>query len=276
MLGTQSRCGSTSIQYANILASALATLWWTPFKSRVVQNPHNEVVTPPLLKKCKDLGPQVDSRRYLAARQQALHEMKSVSQTLGVMLLEHIHAAILDASEDETFRHDMRDTIHASRVDIHATLQEIEGLQMKLNATDNEGEQRALEEDLTGQILWFCWCGIFSEVEQRLLEVVNYIRKEEKSTAPEDRDHVRQSLHAIGEIIMRTPNARMDDDVAHLRRIMLDSGAGASKHQLWLAARAAERNKWSSLPTSRNNHLFAEYPHISAVKQALGTGNDTT
>ncbi|KIN93734.1 hypothetical protein M404DRAFT_35793 [Pisolithus tinctorius Marx 270] len=35
------------------------------------------------------------------------------------------------------------------------------------------------------------------------------------------------------------------DDQAHLRRIMLDARAGTSKHQLWLAARAAEQAKWS-------------------------------
>ncbi|KAI6022262.1 hypothetical protein PISMIDRAFT_675457 [Pisolithus microcarpus 441] len=35
------------------------------------------------------------------------------------------------------------------------------------------------------------------------------------------------------------------DDQVHLRRIMLDAGARTSKHQLLLAARAAEQAKWS-------------------------------
>ncbi|KAI6018863.1 hypothetical protein EDC04DRAFT_440787 [Pisolithus marmoratus] len=55
-------------------------------------------------------------------------------------------------------------------VDIHFTLQEIKTLQRALDATDDEGEQRALEEDVTGKILWLSWCGILAEVGQRLPE----------------------------------------------------------------------------------------------------------
>ncbi|KIK26812.1 hypothetical protein PISMIDRAFT_675432 [Pisolithus microcarpus 441] len=35
------------------------------------------------------------------------------------------------------------------------------------------------------------------------------------------------------------------DDQTHLRRIMFDAGAPTSKHNLLLAARAAEQAKWS-------------------------------
>lgn len=216
MLETQSQRGSTSTRYANILASALATLWWTFSKPGVVQNPHTDVVTPPLLEKCKHFCPRVDHGGYLAAKRQALHEMKSVSQTLGVVLLEHIYTAILDASEDE--KHDMRDTLHVSRIDMHSPLQDIMALQTKLDATDDEDEQRALEEDVTGQILWFSWCGILSQVGQRLSEVRNYIRSEGNSATPEGRDHVRQGLSEIGEIIKKAPRVQSDDDPAHLRR----------------------------------------------------------
>ncbi|KAI6145869.1 hypothetical protein BKA82DRAFT_4162036 [Pisolithus tinctorius] len=54
-------------------------------------------------------------------------------------------------------------------------VQEIEALWKKLNATEDEDEQRALEEDVTGKILWFCWRGICAEVEELLPKVVDYI-----------------------------------------------------------------------------------------------------
>ncbi|KAI6038938.1 hypothetical protein EDC04DRAFT_2690572, partial [Pisolithus marmoratus] len=55
---------------------------------------------------------------------------------------------------------------------------EIEALQAKLNETVDEDEQRALEEDVTGKILWFCWCGICAEVDELLPKVLDYVRRE--------------------------------------------------------------------------------------------------
>ncbi|KAI6038905.1 hypothetical protein EDC04DRAFT_2689794 [Pisolithus marmoratus] len=55
---------------------------------------------------------------------------------------------------------------------------EIEALQAKLNETVDEDEQRALEEDVTGKILWLCWCGICTEVDELLPKVLDYIRRE--------------------------------------------------------------------------------------------------
>ncbi|KAI5997518.1 hypothetical protein EDD15DRAFT_2364240 [Pisolithus albus] len=59
------------------------------------------------------------------------------------------------------------------------------------------------------------------------------------------------------------------DDQAHLRRIMLDAGAHISKHQLLLAARAAEQVKWSranegSLATD-NQGTAPGAPSVSVV-----------
>ncbi|KAI6004971.1 hypothetical protein EDC04DRAFT_2784717 [Pisolithus marmoratus] len=59
---------------------------------------------------------------------------------------------------------------------------EIEALQAKLNETVDEDEQRALEEDVTGKILWLCWCGICAEVEELLPMVVDYLRREADMT----------------------------------------------------------------------------------------------
>ncbi|KAI6041697.1 hypothetical protein EDC04DRAFT_2666400 [Pisolithus marmoratus] len=55
---------------------------------------------------------------------------------------------------------------------------EIEALQAKLDETVDEDEQRALEEDVTGKILWLCWCGIRAEVDELLRKVVDYILRE--------------------------------------------------------------------------------------------------
>ncbi|KAI6001712.1 hypothetical protein EDC04DRAFT_2789162 [Pisolithus marmoratus] len=57
-------------------------------------------------------------------------------------------------------------------------VQEIEALQAKLDETVDEDEQRALEEDVTGRILWLCWCGICAEVDELLPKVLDYLRRE--------------------------------------------------------------------------------------------------
>ncbi|KAI6145901.1 hypothetical protein BKA82DRAFT_29642 [Pisolithus tinctorius] len=43
------------------------------------------------------------------------------------------------------------------------------------------------------------------------------------------------------------PEIDLDEDKIHLERIMRDAEAGTSKHQLWLAAQAAEQAKWSGM-----------------------------
>ncbi|KIK15009.1 hypothetical protein PISMIDRAFT_337174 [Pisolithus microcarpus 441] len=50
-----------------------------------------------------------------------------------------------------------------------------------------------------------------------------------------------RGLYETAEIIKRTFHIGPADDIAHLRRIMFDAGAGVSKHKLWLAARAARQ-----------------------------------
>ncbi|KAI5993800.1 hypothetical protein F5J12DRAFT_422256 [Pisolithus orientalis] len=111
-------------------------------------------------------------------------------------------------------------------------IEEVEALQAKLDATVDEDEQRALEEDVTGKILWLCWCGICAEVDQLLPKVVGYIRRE-------------GNMKGLVTIAFITCSTDSGDDQAHLRRIMFDAGEGTSKHQLWLATRAAEQAKWS-------------------------------
>ncbi|KAI6021290.1 hypothetical protein EDC04DRAFT_2732711 [Pisolithus marmoratus] len=123
-------------------------------------------------------------------------------------------------------------------MDIHSMLEDVKALQTQLNAAVDDDEQRALEEDATGKVLWIFWCIILSGVEGRLLEIVDYILKEGNSMDLQGRDRLCQGLHEITEVIKETPHAYVDDDLAHLRRILLDAGAGISKHQLWLSAQA--------------------------------------
>lgn len=136
---------------------------------------------------------------------------------------------------------------------------------MKLDATDDEDEQRALEEDMTGMILWFSWCGILSEVEQLLAEVVNYIRRERDSKTPDSGDRFRQGLCEIADIIKKTTQYDdHDDDLGHLKRIMFDASTGVSKQRLWLAARAAEKAKWSSNPPALRTCDQSKQPEMTS------------
>ncbi|KAI6104979.1 hypothetical protein EDD16DRAFT_244585 [Pisolithus croceorrhizus] len=119
-------------------------------------------------------------------------------------------------------------------------------LQVKLDAVRNEEEQWALEEDITGRILWLCWCGICAEVNQLLPKAVDYIRRE----------GIVEGLRAIHRIMAQTGHVDPNDDQAHLLRIMFDARAGISKHELVLAAHAADQAKWSGaarVATTTNN-----------------------
>ncbi|KAI6145886.1 hypothetical protein BKA82DRAFT_1003956 [Pisolithus tinctorius] len=120
-------------------------------------------------------------------------------------------------------------------------IQEVEALQAKLNATEDQDEERALQEDVTGKILWLCWCGICIEVEELLPQIMDYIWRE---------GDIKQGLWKISSIVPSLTNP--GDDQAHLQRIMYDAGAGTSKHRLLLAARAAEEARWSGTAISRD------------------------
>lgn len=127
---------------------------------------------------------------------------------------------------------------------IYSTVQEVLALEVKLLATEDEDEQRVLEEDITGKILWFCWCGICTEVDQLLLKMVNQTwDKLDSMRTPNDR--IRFYLREIANTIKGARYMDLDHDTVHLRRIMLDAGAGVSKHGLWLAARAVEQVRQS-------------------------------
>lgn len=206
-----------------------------------------EIEAPLLLKKCEALG-----GRSLDETRKTQHEVKAVSQTLGIGLLEYIRASFLNASEDNQQTSQVRHT-HYDTVDVCSTVQEIVALQTKLVATQDDDEQRALEEDITGKILWFYWCGISSEVIQLLPKVVDHIwrRPHFMSSPPASSYDPRRCFREIAEIIQNTPHTDRPDYIAHLQRIMNDAGAGVSRHELWLAARAMEQTKLSRVLESK-------------------------
>ncbi|KAI6145914.1 hypothetical protein BKA82DRAFT_2284985 [Pisolithus tinctorius] len=156
------------------------------------------------------------------------------TSTLSAGLLQHI----LRVFGDAYFEHELSQAPQAScieydrQLNLPSAIEEVEALQAKLVTTEDENERRALEEDITGKILWLCWCGICAEVDQQLPKIVDYIRSE-------------GNMKGLFKISLAMGLTNPGDDQAHLRRIMLDAGAGTSKHQLWLAARAAEQAKWS-------------------------------
>ncbi|KAI6152846.1 hypothetical protein EDD17DRAFT_1633994, partial [Pisolithus thermaeus] len=142
-------------------------------------------------------------------------------------------------------------------LNIASMVQEIEALQVKLDATEDEDEQRALEEDVTGKILWLCWCGICAEVEELLPKVADYLRREENMEGLRRMNRIMNSTIRAGGLAPRgshldIPSMYPGDDQGHLQRIMLDAGENTSKHQLLLAARAAERVKWSGANKGTN------------------------
>ncbi|KAI5993220.1 hypothetical protein EDD15DRAFT_924589 [Pisolithus albus] len=197
----------------------------------------------------------------------------------GKKLLEHIQSSFLDASEDShsTQTGQARSTNYGM-VDVRSTVEEIVALQKRFYETKDKDEHRALEEDITGKILWLCWCGVSSEVDQRLPEGPSSM-----ASQPIPDCDARRSFRAIAGIIQKIPRPDQDDRMAHLQRIMRDAGAGVSKHQLWLTARTAEQATWrrvlkdDPIVNTQEKGLSTdpEAPSTSIVHQAPDTGTMT-
>ncbi|KAI5994809.1 hypothetical protein EDD15DRAFT_764640 [Pisolithus albus] len=194
-------------------------------------------------------------------------DIKSVLQSPSADLLKHIISAFFCADCE----HDWSEETHLEsspmydrQVNTRSMVQGIKALQAKLDATRDEGEQRALQEDITGQILWLFWCGICSEVDELLPKVVDYIWRE-------------VNTEGLLDIYDYTFNSSTDlvDDQVHLERIMYDAGAKTSKYQLWLDARAREQAEWSSTnegtPTIAKQVLLQTPTRKRRLSQSHGT-----
>ncbi|KAI6118528.1 hypothetical protein EDD16DRAFT_986351 [Pisolithus croceorrhizus] len=82
-----------------------------------------------------------------------------------------LHPSIMATDQASHMKYDRQ-------LDARSMVQDIKTLQVKFDTTKDEDEQRALEEDVTGKVLWFFWCGICAEVDELLPKVVDYIRRE--------------------------------------------------------------------------------------------------
>ncbi|KAI6111306.1 hypothetical protein F5141DRAFT_776047 [Pisolithus sp. B1] len=114
-------------------------------------------------------------------------------------------------------------------------IQKIEALEVKLNAAKDKEERLALEDDVTGKILWLFWCGICGEVDELLPKVVDYIRREGN----------KRGLASMSCIVTSAICRDPGDDQVHLQRVMFDAETGTSQHHLWLAAQTAKQAKGS-------------------------------
>ncbi|KAI6106436.1 hypothetical protein EDD16DRAFT_1629058 [Pisolithus croceorrhizus] len=219
-------------------------------------DPRLEVVLPLLNRRLEALYGMFHLPSWAACvdeRQRVEDEMKSILQTLGVNLLEHIRITVYNAYREHTtwpggpiissFRasscpsteaaHRVTRLKYDRQLNIPSMVQDIMALQATLDATKNEDEQRTLEEDATGKILWLFLCGICAEVDELLPKVVGYIQE-------------RRNMMGLHRLYQVTPSAELGDDQAQLQRIMYDAGTNTSKYQLWLDARARGQTKWSA------------------------------
>ncbi|KAI6042330.1 hypothetical protein EDC04DRAFT_996117 [Pisolithus marmoratus] len=157
---------------------------------------------------------QRKSYALVLCREKIKQEAVSISKTLGFGVLKEFCDA------------DAR--LHGG---LHSELQQINALQAKLDASNDEDEKRALEEDTTGKILWLCWRGLRQEVGQVPEKVIDRIARDQRVCYQVAKAR-GQALHEIIEIFQEALAEPVEDDQAHLRRIMADAEAGTSKYDL--------------------------------------------
>ncbi|KAI6020593.1 hypothetical protein EDC04DRAFT_2737279 [Pisolithus marmoratus] len=150
-------------------------------------DPCLQTALPLLYRRCLTLRTTDAKGRFLPRgayeRRKMECELMSMSQTLGTDLLEHIRirfdkayyarlssygSASHPQSQSTGVTGQASNMYYDRTLNIPSMVQEVQALKTKLNATEDEDEQRALEEDVTGKILWLCWCGICAEVDELL------------------------------------------------------------------------------------------------------------
>ncbi|KAI6022270.1 hypothetical protein PISMIDRAFT_675435, partial [Pisolithus microcarpus 441] len=137
----------------------------------------HKVVLPQLHGRCLRIQYDAPHRRD-AERQKVECEWKSIMQTLGAGFRKYIvatfHSLSYELQGSATAVPENID--YDKQLDTPSVVQEIEALQAKLDALEDEDEQRALEEDIAGKILWLCWCGICAEADELLPKVGQLFR----------------------------------------------------------------------------------------------------
>ncbi|KAI6042220.1 hypothetical protein EDC04DRAFT_1028175 [Pisolithus marmoratus] len=166
------------------------------------------------------------------------HEIGAISKTLGIKLLEEMALVYSEAGCKLRKLKCNLDENSSRHVEFRAMVEEINDLQKKLDGTENNDDQLALEEDITGRILWACHSGLRSTVGHIPAMVLNSTLKDDKMYHLLDRVKFLDEICTIfNDALAELPT----DDQAHLRRIMSDAEAGTSKYQLLQDERAREQ-----------------------------------
>lgn len=200
-----------------------------------------EALTTRLLKNIRTEGAPFKSHDKRKIKRKAV----SISNTLGFAVLEDFCTAISANASRYLFdlfytssargREMIKHGVDCESCNIGAELQHITTLQDELDKVNDEDEKRALEEDITGKILWVFWAGLHREVKDIPVKIVDRIFR----GATDDQAWMRvRALHDTREIFLNVLAKPVNDTQAHLRRIMADASAGTSKYDLLRSARA--------------------------------------
>ncbi|KAI5997512.1 hypothetical protein EDD15DRAFT_2410828 [Pisolithus albus] len=129
-------------------------LWGNQQSNAVQSDTRHKVVLPLLYQRCQILRTWHDTPHQYAAESPKVEcELMSIMQTQGARLLECIMTSFRNLwCELVTSGTAVPVNIdYDKRLDTPSVVQEIEALQVKLDALEDEDEQRVLEEDITGK-----------------------------------------------------------------------------------------------------------------------------
>lgn len=188
------------------------------------------------------------------------HEIEALSNTLGIRLLQEMTAVYIQTHEKlcplkdrltrSCIEHDLSKpitectdglpqlTMVSGYNSIRKMLGDIEILRTKLDHTENIDEQLALEEDVTGRILWTCHFGLRSFVGHIPAKVLCDVLENDEVYDLTDRVKFLEDISTVfNDALAELPT----DNQVHLRRIMADAEAGTSKYELLLKERTGEQ-----------------------------------
>ncbi|KIO06376.1 hypothetical protein M404DRAFT_999034 [Pisolithus tinctorius Marx 270] len=169
-----------------------------------------------------------------------VRKVHPIVNTLGFAFIEDITSALLNTNDlwDTFHQKDEYDKWNDNTRYICNMVQEINILEEEHHKASDDGERRALEEDIVGKILLTCERGISFEVRQATAMVVESLLCNDTKTTDKiglqrtgtATRHVRKIAKVLRDILVDVP----DDSQAHFRRALADAKAGTSKHKMYL------------------------------------------
>lgn len=220
----------------------------------------------------KTLRGRMDKVNLIRGRQMLglKHEIEALSKTLGIRLLQEMTTVYIQAHKrlcplkDRLTRsyteHNLskpitecisslpQPTMVSGHNNIRRMLRDIESLRTKLDDTENVDEQLALEEDITGRILWTCHFGLRSAVGHIPAKVLRSVLGNDEVYDLMDWVKFLEDISTVfNDALAELPT----DDQAHLLRIMADAEGGTSKYELLLEERRREQRTPSTTREGR-------------------------